>query len=448
MSTLQDIDMTELAYETLTLYYETSSLSSSVLDSVSVLDVVTDHGRLPHCGTIFLVKARSLSPDSPVVIIPKIKNISDGEWESSLTISSQNVSKVEHGSAEDFEVLCFYLKRTNTDKKRIRVFFILEEEQMKIAIKELPGIFHTKVPLHKEEKAKITCLILSNKVLSKFDTWKTKKQLERFCVESQFKDYIRPYIYFSKQWPQRHLMKEKLASYKNLPLLLKRMKFDDKLIRRALVDFIRLHKCRNKHCQGFSSNKCSGCKHVRYCDANCQQMDFAKHIKLCQKMKKENRKAFYVGQILQRELQSRIDEPKLYSFEFFVSNVLTRVFEAFSDHLSESFLQNIILEDVRKHNIENIDWINLQKLSTQSSEVEWRKLRTQMEHQFGEENFLSQDNSRTESGQSQRTGYLWDLSNTCKQVSYVQAAYTLLFISWFLMKIYKVFCLGLPFSSW
>ena len=165
-------------------------------------------------------------------------------------------------------------------------------------------------------------------------------------------------------------------------------------------------------------------------------------------MKKENRKAFYVGQILQRELQSRIDEPKLYSFEFFVSNVLTRVFEAFSDHLSESFLQNIILEDVRKHNIENIDWRNLQKLSTQSSEVEWRKLRTQMEHQFGEENFLSQDKSRTESGQSQRTGYLWDLSNTCKQVSYVQAAYTLLFISWFLMKIYKVFCLGLPFSSW
>ena len=30
MSTLQNIDMTELAYETLTLYYETSSLSSSV----------------------------------------------------------------------------------------------------------------------------------------------------------------------------------------------------------------------------------------------------------------------------------------------------------------------------------------------------------------------------------------------------------------------------------
>ena len=49
-------------------------------------------------------------------------------------------------------------------------------------------------------------------------------------------------------------------------MLLNKMHFDSKLIQR-------LHKFKNKHC-----TECSVWKHVRYSDADCQEMDF--HVTL------------------------------------------------------------------------------------------------------------------------------------------------------------------------
>ena len=212
--------------------------------------------------------------------------------------------------------------------------------------------------------------------------------------ESLYKDYVRSYIFFSHQYPLREQLKERLLNSRNLPMLLNKMHFDDKLIKRALCDYIRLHKCNNKHFNGFSRNKCSECRQVRYCDEDCQKMDHANHHKLCPKMKEKREKTYQVGLILQKELQKRNSQPKLYSFEFFISSVMESVFQAFSGCLNEESLKKIIEKDLHNHNFGQIDWNNLGQLSSHRT-VDRNRLKSQMWYQFGEENFLADTNQET-----------------------------------------------------
>ena len=171
-------------------------------------------------------------------------------------------------------------------------------------------------------------------------------------------------------------------------------------------------------------------------------------------MKKEREKTFHVGQILQKELQARMEGQKIYSFEFFISNIHTRIFEAFSDHLTEVSLQVLILSDLEKHNIDHVDWNNLARLSTKRREVTYSRLVSQMVYHFGDENFLSEAVRRQESDvevvqkNSRLTDFLELVQNSIKDPSYLQIGTALLFLTWFLVKSYKVLYLGLPFSSW
>ena len=434
------------------------SVAPPLLDSVSVLDVFTDQTRLPNCGTIFLSKARGKSPDSPVFIIPKPKKVSEESGEETVRITSETVVRVEHGKEGNYEVVCLVLHPTLGNiagRQRKHVFFVMEEDQARTILKQVPGLFYNKTSLEKRESGGSTSDTMFSNVVSRMNMNKCCSNMQDpQCPESLFKDFITPYIYFTKQWPQKDRMKESLFNTKSLPLLLKRMKFDDRLIRRALCDFIRLHKCRAKSCPGFSSIKCSACKSVRYCDADCQELDFARHTKLCQKMKKEREKTFHVGQILQKELQARMEGQKIYSFEFFISNIHTRIFEAFSDHLTEVSLQVLILSDLEKHNIDHVDWNNLARLSTKRREVTYSRLVSQMVYHFGDENFLSEAVRRQESDvevvqkNSRLTDFLELVQSSIKDPSYLQIGTALLFLTWFLVKSYKVLYLGLPFSSW
>ena len=164
-------------------------------------------------------------------------------------------------------------------------------------------------------------------------------------------------------------------------------------------------------------------------------------------MKKEKEKALHVGLILQKELQIRLGESKLYSFEFFISNIMTKVFDAFSDHLREGRLEEIIITDMRNHNIETIDWDNLGQLSKdQSRKITLSKLRIQMLHQFGENNFLC-ETVETERSRNQLGKIYHYIKDAVVSMSRAQGAYALLFVVWFLVKSYKL-SLGLPFSSW
>lgn len=77
---------------------------------------------------------------------------------------------------------------------------------------------------------------------------------------------------------------------------------------------------------------------VRYCDSNCQEIDFKKHSKVCPSLKQEKERLLYVGKILQREMNKRnieVRRIKLISFESFLSIFLSKVFLLFSDILKE-----------------------------------------------------------------------------------------------------------------
>ena len=419
-------DITGLAQDILSLWWERLGASTPGLDSVSVLDIFTDQARLPHCGTVFLAQAQDQTPGQTVVIIPKPQTASRSEEEPVISIQAEAVSLVEHTTTGDHGVVCLHLNSGedgSIGKKKTRMFFIMENRQTNMFVKLLPAV--------KKEKCELTSLTSTNNFLSKFDKNKILK-----VKESLYKDYIRSYIHFSEQYPQRDKLKDILNNSRNLPMLLNKMHCDDKLIQRALCDFIRLHKCRNKYCDGFSSTKCSGCKYARYCDAKCQEIDFEKHLKVCQKIKKEKEKTFHVGLILQKELQTRTCQPKLYSFEFFLSNVLASVFEAFSDYLNEESLEKLIENDLHNHKIGKIGWDNLSKLSNHKT-VDRSRLKSQMVEEFGEDNFLTEGEVATIFNQ------LFSLSGTMGNT-----LYKVLLTAWFLTKSYKL-SLGLPpFSSW
>merc|ERR1711923_469888 len=102
----------------------------------------------------------------------------------------------------------------------------------------------------------------------------------------------------------------------------------------GFFEFIRLHKCGNKSCDGFATRKCSGCKNIRYCDSDCQEMDFYRHSKQCQSLKHEKDRVYFIGQILHEELQKR-NEVKLVPFESFLSILFAKIFLLFSDILAE-----------------------------------------------------------------------------------------------------------------
>ena len=420
-------EMTGLACDIVSLWWEGLGESPPELDSVSVLDIFTDQARLPHCGTVFLAPADGQTPGQTVLIIPKPQTAArSGEEEPVITIQAEKVSLVEYTNTGEQGVVCFHLNSgedSNVGKKKTRLFFIMENQQKNIFVKLLPSL--------KKEKCDLTSLKVSNTFLSKFDKNKLPK-----LKESLYKDYLRAYIYFSKQYPQRDELKDILTNSRNLPMLLNKMHCDDKLIQRALCDFIRLHKCKNKYCDGFSSTKCSGCKYARYCDAKCQEIDFEKHLRVCQKIKKEKEKTFHVGLILQKELQTRTCQPKLYSFEFFISNVLASVFEAFSDYLTEESLEKLIEDDLHNHKIGKIGWDTLSKLSNNKT-ADRSRLKSQMVEEFGEGNFLTEGEVATIFNQ------LFSLSGSLSNT-----LYKVILAAWFLTKSYKL-SLGLPpFSSW
>ena len=431
-------EMTGLARDIVSLWWEGLGGGSPRFDSVSVVDIFTDQARLPHCGTVFLTRVKGQIPGQTVLIIPKKQNtasfMEEEEAEPVVTIHAETMERVFFtwldgtGESCQWVVVCLTLttgEDSKAGRENTRIFFIVEYQQVRIFIRYLPIL--------KMERVLLTSLTLSNSFLGKFDKNKVKK-----VKESLYNDYIRPYIFFSSQYPRRDQLKDVLQNSRNLPMLLNKMHFDCKLIQRALFDFIRLHKCKNKHCDGFSSIKCSGCKYIRYCDAKCQEMDFEKHFKVCQKIKKEKEKTFHVGLILQKELQNRTCQPKLYSFEFFISNVLASVFQAFSGYLTEGSLEEQIENDLENHKIEHIDWNNLTKLSNQKT-TDRSRLKSQMVHQFGEGNFLTEEDLDATTISNQVTSLVTFIINTL---------YKVLLTAWFLTKSYKL-AVGIPpFSSW
>ena len=422
-------EMTGLARDKVSLWWEGQDDDCARLDSASVVDIFTDQARLTHCGTVFLAKPDGQTSEETVVIIPKPQNDSRSKEkaESVMTIQTETVSQVELGMTGHLGVVCLNLNTgedSKAGKKKTRMFFIMESLQA--------NIFLTFFPL-KKVKPFLTSQALSNSFLGKFDSKKILK-----VKESLYQDYIRSYIYFSTQFPQRYKLKEILLNSRNLPMLLNKMHFDEKLIQRALFDFIRFHKCQSKYCDGFSSTKCSGCKSVRYCDEKCQEIDFEKHSKVCQKIKKEKEKTLHVGLIIQKELQTRTSQPKLYSFEFFLSNVLAIVFEAFSGYLNEASLEVQIENDLHSYKIEKIDWENLRKLSNHKT-TDRSRLKSQMLFEFGEENFLTKEDPDIRTMSKQLIGIMWSIISTL---------YKVLLISWFLTKCYKLSVGIPPFTSW
>lgn len=142
----------------------------------------------------------------------------------------------------------------------------------------------------------------------------------------------------------------------------------------ALFEFIRPHKCRNKNCDSFASRKCSACNN---CDIQCQELDYSKHSKLCQSLKQEKERYFFVGTILQEEMKRNVNfaDVKLLSFDSFLSIMFSKVFLIFSDLLmeieynaEEGVNGSFDLDKLRRLRSESMKSVELQTSSSPASD--------------------------------------------------------------------------------
>ena len=220
--------------------------------------------------------------------------------------------------------------------------------------------------------------------------------------EAYYRNYLSLYNnFFNKTHLSKESFKKLMSCAMNVPKILRTKGGEYSDLENGVFEFIRLHKCRNKSCDGFATRKCSLCKNVRYCDAGCQEMDFSKHSKLCPSLKHEKDRTFFVGRIIQEELQKRNEnEPKLVPFESFLSILFSKIFLLFSDLLveeeypkSRAFIKeeikkrcqtdgNLDLENLRNLRNENMAAVGVETLLLQI-ELEWD------EEEEVEENFLS-----------------------------------------------------------
>ena len=235
-----------------------------------------------------------------------------------------------------------------------------------------------------------------------------KKRRVSVPPEAYYRNYLSLYHKFLSKNPQSKEEFKKLMSCAiNLPKILRKMGGEYSDLESGVFEFIRLHKCGNRSCDSFATRKCSLCKTVRYCDAECQEMDFYKHRKLCPSLKHDKDRTFFVGRILQEELQKRnTKNPKLVPFESFLSNLLSKIFLLFSDLLKNddfpktgAFLReeikkrcqtegNIDLENLRDLRNENMEAVSIEALLLQI-ELEWEKEEEEEKEKEEKEKYFS-----------------------------------------------------------
>merc|ERR1719189_1559763 len=148
----------------------------------------------------------------------------------------------------------------------------------------------------------------------------SQKHRASLPAEAYYRNYLSLYNNFLSKTPlSKEGFKKQISCAINVPKILKNMGGEYSDLENGLFEFIRLHKCGNKSCDSFATRKCSRCKNVRYCDAECQEIDFYKHSKLCPSLKHDKDRVFFVSWILQEELLKRNEkQPKLVPFESFL----------------------------------------------------------------------------------------------------------------------------------
>jgi len=220
-----------------------------------------------------------------------------------------------------------------------------------------------------------------------------KKHKVSVPPEAYYRNYLSLYSNFlSKNPHSKEEFKKLMICAINIPKLLKKMGGVYSDLESGVFEFIKLHKCGNKSCDSFATRKCSLCKAVRYCDAECQELDFYKHRKICPSLKQDKDRNFYVGRILQEELQKRnVKTSKLVPFESFLSNLFSKIFLLFSDLLkNEDFPKSraFIKEEIKKRcqTDGTIDLDNLRDLRNETMEaVSIEALLLQIESEWEEE---------------------------------------------------------------
>jgi len=275
-----------------------------------------------------------------------------------------------------------------------RLFIILTRPEIETFLSFIPQMVPPEIKLSQISRTSMLKMKKSNGYFRNNDYSSSLKsgQKHRGSVppEAYYKNYLSLYNnLFNKTNLSKEEFKKLMSCATNVPRIVRNTGGEYSDLENGVFEFIRLHKCGNKSCDGFATRKCSLCKNVRYCDSECQEMDFSKHSRLCPALKHDKDRAFFVGRIIQEELQSRKEkEPKLVAFESFLSILFSKIFLLFSDLLldenfpkSGAFMReeikkrcqtegNIDLENLRNLRNENMTAVGIEALLLQI-ELEW-----------------------------------------------------------------------------
>ena len=284
-----------------------------------------------------------------------------------------------------------------------RFFVIMNRAETERFLSFIPNMLPPEISLTKISRTSMLKMKKSNGYFRNNDYSSSTKsgQKHRASVppEAYYRHYISLYYnFFSKTHLSKEEFKIFISRAMNVPKILRTMGGEYSDLENGVFEFIRLHKCGNRNCDGFATRKCSLCKNVRYCDADCQEMDFPKHSKLCRSLKHDKDRTFFVGWIIQEELLKRNEnQSKLVPFESFLSILFSKIFLLFSDLLVEEDYPKsraFIKEEIRKRcqTEGNIDLENLRNLRNENMAavtVETLLLQIGLAWDKDEENLLS-----------------------------------------------------------
>jgi len=372
---------------------------------VSVTDVFTDEAHLDHCGLVIISdRVDSEDRELPIITVPRsrTKVTSDDEEESYLFWTG-SVKKVEHHTVDhEFGFICFHFNKED-ESSTTRCFIIMNGAETHSFLSFIPNMLRPEIPSSLISKTAMLKMKKSNGYFRNNDYTLTAKSAQKYksyiSPEAYYQDFLKLYYnFFKRTQAPKEEFKQLMSSDTNLPKVLKAMGGKYSILETGFFEFIKLHKCRNRNCNGFATTKCSGCKNVRYCDAECQEMDFNKHSKLCPSLKQEKERGLYIGTILQREMKTRNvseQDVKLLSFESFLSILLSKIFHLFSDILCvEDYPQTAarVKNEIRKRGLADgpIDLEKLRALTTDRIEtVDIFTFQGQIEKHLNGDKFLT-----------------------------------------------------------
>ena len=317
------------------------------MDVFSISDLFIDSKKVEQRGVLicFNYKCPEARFDGLVFMVPIVKN---GDEEKKLIFNSNEVCKVMF--YEESQMIGFVCQTKQT--KNMMILISLDNRNQPQSIKnaypnEMKVFFrrcHQFLPLTPvvkvmdDDDARNFLTDSNNNLDRGQDIFETVFLNQTSAVPTvlemidvQWRPYLRSYVYFmlEHQNSDEDECKAFIKSVENVPKFVKSLSWTKpETMMLAMGMMMMTHACRLPECNSYSLDKCGGCVLASYCDENCQGKDWEAHRKVCNAMRIQKQKEYYVATLVESQLQMYLGKRPSLNFEMFFKALGSKIYDS------------------------------------------------------------------------------------------------------------------------